>query len=1450
MDPLTIPNKLYGRNREITRLFESFERISSGHGEVLLVPGSSGVGKTALVNELRKPTRNNNGFFVRGKFDQFQQNIPYFAFRQALTELCSELQEDRRHRSQFKAEILQSVGNLGQVLVGFIPEFESFLGVQPTLESISPQEARHRFVNVIHNFLSVICKPEHPLVIFIDDWQWADTASFELIKQIQVGIKLRYLLVIISYRDNEVNSTHPLALTLDDLRNHDVYIEELQVKNINMEDVRELIAETLKPSTENIEGLAAVIHSKTNGNPFFVRSFLTFLYEFELIWFDDLRNCWQWKIDKSAENNLPGDPVALFVLKFRRLDTDRLNLFSLAACLGTNFDMETLSIISGRDPIACRDLLFSDHIKDILQPLDEGGISSPTENFRATQLYSFLHDRIQQAAYSLIEPSKRPNILLQIGRQLVISLQPDQLDERLYEVVNNLNAGYRLIHDITEQVKMVELNISAARKAYAAAAYRSALQFYGSANRFLETSGFADYLWHDHHELALSLFKERAECEFLEGDRHEAEACIHQSVAHAGSALEKADALNILIVHYTLLARYPEAIAAGRLALDALGISLPEKDYEAERNKEIALVRNMVGTRLVSSLVELPVMSNPDMLMASKILITMGPPCYRSHQRLWGVIVPKVVNLTLRFGNIPQIGYSHTAFGGLLGWVDDDYTTAKEFGELATHLMAGTFQSPTYQSVFYLMIGSSIRHWFKHLKFSSQDYADAYEFGLRSGNLQYAAYAFGHNMYCQFYQGIPLERVIQETKHSLDFSRIRLNQWAIDLLEGGLNIFGILSKDELAVNEINSWSEGEYLHTVKDHHNIQVTCIYKILKTFSLLLFGNYKAALALSDETEPLIYTVGTQGLLPWPEHLFARVLILTALYSNADKEQQTKWRQELDPMISRLRIWADNCPENFKHKYLLATAELARIDGRQGEATQLFDMAIEAAQSGNFHQWEGMTNERAYGFWQKLGNDRLAQVYWQQAYVCYDRWGAVAKVRSMEEAYRTYIAENLPPVNGPGKSAKKLEREIKKDLQERQIKQLRNFAFQMQQTKLHVETEAQAEELALAMQRLRIEIVERKRTEQALRESEERFKKLFLEAPLGIALIDSFTGLINEVNPMFAKIAGRTIEEIYQIDLMSITHPDDIQEDLDKMALLNAKKIPGFRMEKRYFPHDGHPVWINMTIAPIDIADKAHPQHLCMIEDITERKQAEKEINLKNEELIKLNTEKDKFFSIIAHDLRGPFSSFLGFTRMIVEDLPSLRLDEIQKIALTMRKSATNLYSLLENLLEWAQLQRGATSFTPASFLLKPKMYENMKSVAEAAQYKEIEISYAFPEDLVVFADENMAGGIIRNLTSNAVKFTPKGGKITIIAKPFPDNFIEISIKDTGIGMSQEMIDNLFRLDENTNRRGTEGEPSTGLGLILCKDFIEKHGGKIWVRSEEGKGSTFTFTLPFKTL
>jgi PAS domain S-box-containing protein len=370
---------------------------------------------------------------------------------------------------------------------------------------------------------------------------------------------------------------------------------------------------------------------------------------------------------------------------------------------------------------------------------------------------------------------------------------------------------------------------------------------------------------------------------------------------------------------------------------------------------------------------------------------------------------------------------------------------------------------------------------------------------------------------------------------------------------------------------------------------------------------GNNDGALELSDETEPLIYTVGTQGLLPWPEHVFARMLILTALYSKVNTEQQIKWRSELGVMLNRLQIWANNCPENFEHKYLLAAAELARIDGQLIEAIRLYDKAVEAAQAGKFIQWEGMTNERAYRFWMESGNEYLADVYWKQAYICYNRWGATAKVYSMENEFRVRIVKNIPGYEDSATPANNLELEIKNNLLERQIKLLRNYVLQMQQTKLLNEAETHAAELAHATQRLRVEIAERIRTEKALRESEERFKKLFIEAPLGIALMDSLSGKIFEVNPMFAKIAGRTMEELAHIDWMSITHPDDIQEDLDNMERMNAGKIPGFQMGKRYLHKDGTPIWISMTIAPVKIADKVNPKHLCMIEDITQRKQSE---------------------------------------------------------------------------------------------------------------------------------------------------------------------------------------------------------------------------------------------------
>jgi len=369
----------------------------------------------------------------------------------------------------------------------------------------------------------------------------------------------------------------------------------------------------------------------------------------------------------------------------------------------------------------------------------------------------------------------------------------------------------------------------------------------------------------------------------------------------------------------------------------------------------------------------------------------------------------------------------------------------------------------------------------------------------------------------------------------------------------------------------------------------------------------------------------------------------------------------------------------------------------------------------------------------------------------------------------------------------------------------------------------------------------------EKALSKSEGRYKTMIKQSPLGIALIDSITDHILEVNPMFAQITGRTQEQMASIGWTTIIHLNDKQEELDNMALLNAGKINEFQMEKRLLRSDDTIVWINMTIAPMNFDDIDNPRHLCMIEDITERLQAEAEIKLKNEQLHAINATKDKFFSIIAHDLRGPLGAFIGLTEMMADESQNFPPDQKKDLTLTLNHSARNIFNLLENLLEWSQMQKGHTAFNPQIQGLKELFNESTKIVNDSARNKAIEISIDIPNELEVFADTNMLQTVIRNLVSNAIKFTPQGGRITISAGIGENNTAVIAVKDTGIGMSKEMLDNIFRIDVKSNRPGTEGEPSTGLGLLLCKEFIEKHGGKIWVESEEGKGSVFYFTLPY---
>ena len=360
---------------------------------------------------------------------------------------------------------------------------------------------------------------------------------------------------------------------------------------------------------------------------------------------------------------------------------------------------------------------------------------------------------------------------------------------------------------------------------------------------------------------------------------------------------------------------------------------------------------------------------------------------------------------------------------------------------------------------------------------------------------------------------------------------------------------------------------------------------------------------------------------------------------------------------------------------------------------------------------------------------------------------------------------------------------------------------------------------------------------------ESSERFISIFNTSPDAVAISSLSDGNMYECNSAFLSMSGYSKEEIIGKTSLGINIWHD---STDRDRIVTLLKGSGFvdNFEAEFQRKDGSTFTGLMSARVINLGGNA--SIISVTRDITERKEAEQEIKRKNEQLYSANAEKDKLFSIIAHDLRSPFSSLLGFTQLLDEELPVLTQNEVQIMVRGMRKSTIDLYNLLENLLEWSMMQRDLISFNPERLPLRQEIMDTIGVLKESANKKKIEISDDIPADLEVIADKAMLDSILRNLISNSIKFTNENGQISIMAESMPDLSVKVSISDTGIGISQAMLKNLFRIDANTSRKGTNNEASSGLGLMICKDFIEKHGGNFWVDSEEGKGSTFSFILP----
>ncbi|MEG4320665.1 MULTISPECIES: AAA family ATPase [unclassified Microcoleus] len=1006
-----IPQKLYGREREVEILLAAFERIA-GEGsciELMLVSGYSGIGKSSLVNEIHKPIVRQRGFFVSGKFDQFQRNIPYASLIQAIQELVRQLLTESEDKFDFwKTQLLEALGSNGQVIVDVIPEVELLVGKQPPVPSLGPTESQNRFNLVFQKFIGVFAKKEHPLVLFLDDLQWADSASLKFIQLLMTAPDSQYLLLIGAYRDNEVSPSHPLILTLHEIEEVGATVDNIVIEPLDLANVTQLIIDTLHCDREKATPLAELCVQKTQGNPFFLNQLLKSLYSDRLFEFDFNSGTWQWDWEQIQEIEITDNVVDLMSGKIRQLDPQTQEILKLAACVGNKFDLDVLSVVSEKSRSQTATDLWEALQKGLILPLGES-YKIPLVFDQDTQIgtedvqvdYKFLHDRVQQASYSLIPEADRKKIHLKIGQLLYKNSTEQELEEKLFDIVNHLNAAVELITDSAEIYQLVCLNQRAGNKAKTSTAYEPAAGHFSIAIGLLPTN-----LWQDRYELAFSLHRELSECEYLCGNFERAEELFDLTLNNARSDLDNAEIQNIRLALYDNTGKYLENLEIGSEALANFGLTVPAQNQEeilATFNRELQIYRASLEVEgfAIADSIDAPEMTDSQIKACMNLLINMTGSAYFTDQNLFALISLKMTNLSIEYGNSEVSSSGYAVWGIISGSALGEYETGYKFGQLALKLNE---RYNNLTSKVFNLFGAHISPWRSHLRTSIPILRAGYKAGVETGDV-YTSYNSYNLIMQRIIANDDFTSVLEESNKHLDFlNRIKNYAFAgMQHIEQHFlfNLQG-LTRDKFSLSD-DRFDEAECVQMWRDTRFMPGVATYNIFKSQILYLYGGEENALQVARESQETVVFVS--GIANQFEHYYYYSLILTALYPTASDGDKQEYWEILEKNRHQIEIWANNCPDNFLNKFLLIEAEIARITGKREEAMDLYDRAIAAAAENGFVQNEALGNELAAKFWLGKDKEEFAKLYLTKARYAYQRWGATRKVEDLEEKYPQFL-------------------------------------------------------------------------------------------------------------------------------------------------------------------------------------------------------------------------------------------------------------------------------------------------------------------------------------------------------------------------------------------------------------------------------------------------------------
>lgn len=982
---LKIPQKLYGRKTEVKMLHAAFERVAAGSREAVFVTGDAGIGKSRLVEEIRHPVRNKNGFFISCKFDRFKRDIPYAPLISGFKELIRQiLTKDEAFILRWRNDLFKELGSNCRVIMDVIPDLEMITGRLAPLPELSTIESQKRFQLVFNRFVKMSATEDHPLVIFLDNLQWADNASLNMIESLLNASEISFCLGIATYREADVNDDHPLNLFTDALKSTNVTPGFIRLAPLDISPINQLIADSLMATSDITRELSTLVRKKTGGNPFFTFEFIKTLFDKGHIAYDG-----EWIFNMSAviQEDITENMITLMADHLQKLPQSLQEILQTAACIGVEFDSALLArVMKKSEAMLSQEMAGAIH-EGFLVSIDNG--------------VKFVHDRVRDAAYSLMDKKLRSLNHYKIGNEILKSKDTKQVNQNIFEIVHQLNQAISRIKDQTGRTDLAELNLTAAVKAKTAAAYLAARKYLQQAKALLTKTP-----WTDSYPLTLEIFNESCEIGYLTGNHEAADKDYDAVLKNARNPFDKVNVLEVKIVMYTGANQPAKAIELGIEALNMLGVGFPKKATTPAVIRGLLRVKWLLRNKTMDDLINLPEMTDPKKMAIARILMRITEPSYVENPTFLIIAVLKLLALTIKYGNSVDSAFAFVTYGALLCGAFGEYTKGREYAELALKAI-DKFNAVQLKAKVNLIIGGGIHHWTKPLREDLVYHLESYNRGGEIGDHSFAAYGVTCYMYTMFFLGEPLEKVDEKFQNFTDpmeklhqessFQEFLIWHQLVENLRTApgdpTQINGSICDAEATLSQ---WRQVNDLNRLGIHNVGQMLLYY---------LFDEFDAAIKCAEEGKK--YLEAIMGQIFVSEYYYYYSLSLIAACFGSDRRPRRRYINQIRSNQKKMKKWAHHAPENFGHQYCLIEAGLAAICGSFEKAVTFFNQAINKANQTEFLQDQAITNEFAGKFWLKAENPEIATIFLTRAYQCYMRWGATSKVRWLEKTYPQLISD-----------------------------------------------------------------------------------------------------------------------------------------------------------------------------------------------------------------------------------------------------------------------------------------------------------------------------------------------------------------------------------------------------------------------------------------------------------